>query len=80
MLSLIAIQADDSRTTTGELQADPQRFPDGMPAMVSWLHGQGFNVSLYTSLVRRRSVIGDFQLIVGTIPCVFALCDNYAIR
>lgn len=40
----------DTRDANGNLQADPVRFPSGMPAMVDFIHSQGFKVQIYTSL------------------------------
>ena len=42
----------DERDANGNLQADPSRFPDGMPAMVDFIHAANFSVQIYTSLGR----------------------------
>jgi len=42
----------DERDSDGNLQADPSRFPDGMPAMVDFIHAANFSVQIYTSLGR----------------------------
>jgi len=48
------IWIDDSwpsltRDDGGNLVADPVRFPFGMPALVTYLHGLGFKVGIYSS-------------------------------
>ena len=35
--------------TDGRLMWDTQRFPSGLPALIDWLHEQGFRFGLYTS-------------------------------
>jgi hypothetical protein len=40
----------DTRDANGNLQAEPTRFPDGMAAMVDFIHGHNFSVQIYTSL------------------------------
>jgi alpha-galactosidase len=34
---------------TQQLTWDPSRFPDGLPNLIKWLHGEGFKFGLYTS-------------------------------
>ncbi|MCA1218467.1 glycoside hydrolase family 27 protein [Streptomyces sp. 8L] len=41
-------QADTPRDSSGRLVADPQRFPSGIPALVSRLHRLGLRVGIYT--------------------------------
>jgi alpha-galactosidase len=41
--------ASTSRDTNGDLVADPARFPNGMPALISYLHSLGFKVGIYSS-------------------------------
>ncbi|HEX3782829.1 MAG TPA: hypothetical protein VHX38_24455 [Pseudonocardiaceae bacterium] len=36
------------RDANGNLQADPTKFPDGIPALVAYLHGLGLKVGIYT--------------------------------
>lgn len=36
----------DERDADGNLQADPTRFPDGMPAMVDYIHAANFSVQV----------------------------------
>lgn len=35
-------------STTGELQADPTRFPDGIAALASYVHARGLKLGIYT--------------------------------
>jgi len=49
------VQIDDcfeaeTRSSSGEFQADPSRFPSGMPALADWLHARNFSFGIYTSL------------------------------
>ena len=41
-------QASPSRNAQGELVANPAEFPDGIPALVNWLHARGLKVGIYT--------------------------------
>ncbi|MFF4960344.1 glycoside hydrolase family 27 protein [Streptomyces sp. NPDC001222] len=41
-------QADNPRDTQGRLVANPDRFPSGVPALVSYLHRRGLRVGIYT--------------------------------
>ncbi|HWG26653.1 hypothetical protein [Actinospica sp.] len=41
-------QASTPRNAQGELVANPSEFPDGIPALVSWLHARGLKVGIYT--------------------------------
>ena len=41
-------QATPPRNAQGRLAADPTRFPDGIPALVNYLHGLGLKVGIYT--------------------------------
>ena len=41
-------QATPPRNAAGQLVADPTRFPDGIPALVGYLHGLGLKVGIYT--------------------------------
>ena len=41
---------DDKRSPSGDLQADSERFPSGMPAIVDFIHSHGFKFQIYTSL------------------------------
>ncbi|MBM9503329.1 glycoside hydrolase family 27 protein [Actinacidiphila acididurans] len=41
-------QADNPRDAAGELTANPQRFPSGIPALVDYLHARGLRASIYT--------------------------------
>lgn len=41
-------QADNPRDARGRLTADPERFPSGIPALVSYLHQRGLRVGIYT--------------------------------
>jgi alpha-galactosidase len=41
-------QADQPRDAQGRLTANPERFPDGIPALVSYLHERGLRVGIYT--------------------------------
>ena len=36
------------RDANGNLQADPAKFPDGIPNLVSYVHGLGLKVGIYT--------------------------------
>lgn len=40
--------APTPRDTAGRLVADPARFPDGMAALVRYLHARGFKAGIYT--------------------------------
>ena len=40
---------DTSRNATGYLQADPVKFPGGIPALTSQLHAQGFKFGIYAA-------------------------------
>ena len=35
--------------TTNALRWDPDRFPNGLPSLIDWLHQRGFKFGLYTS-------------------------------
>jgi len=37
------------RDAQGNLQADPNRFPNGMPAVVNYVHGLGLKIGIYSS-------------------------------
>ncbi|MFE9005619.1 glycoside hydrolase family 27 protein [Streptomyces sp. NPDC007875] len=41
-------QADDPRDGQGRLAAHPDRFPSGIPALVSYLHQRGLRAGIYT--------------------------------
>ncbi|HEY4020004.1 MAG TPA: hypothetical protein VGM75_15035 [Pseudonocardiaceae bacterium] len=41
-------QGTPPRDANGNLQADPARFPDGIPNTVDYLHGLGLKVGIYT--------------------------------
>ncbi len=41
-------QASTPRNAQGELVANPAEFPDGIPALVDWLHARGLKVGIYT--------------------------------
>ncbi|MET9088340.1 glycoside hydrolase family 27 protein [Streptomyces sp. NPDC004237] len=41
-------QADNPRDAQGRLVADPERFPSGIPALVSYLHRRGLRAGIYT--------------------------------
>ncbi|WP_329459737.1 glycoside hydrolase family 27 protein [Streptomyces sp. NBC_01497] len=41
-------QADNPRDSAGHLVANPERFPSGIPALVSRLHRLGLRVGIYT--------------------------------
>ncbi|WUI51886.1 glycoside hydrolase family 27 protein [Streptomyces sp. NBC_00414] len=41
-------QADNPRDAQGKLAAHPDRFPSGIPALVSYLHKRGLKAGIYT--------------------------------
>lgn len=41
---------NSSRDAEGRIQADPSRFPSGMPALSAWLHARNLSFGIYTSL------------------------------
>ena len=41
-------QGTPPRDANGNLQADPAKFPDGIPNLVTYLHGLGLKVGIYT--------------------------------
>ena len=41
-------QGTPPRDANGNLQADPTKFPDGIPNLVNYLHGLGLKVGIYT--------------------------------
>lgn len=41
-------QASPPRNAQGELTANPTEFPDGIPALVNWLHARGLKAGIYT--------------------------------
>ncbi|WP_194892811.1 glycoside hydrolase family 27 protein [Catenulispora pinisilvae] len=41
-------QASTPRDAHGDLVANPAAFPDGVPALVDWLHARGLKVGIYT--------------------------------
>jgi alpha-galactosidase len=41
-------QADNPRDAEGRLVANPDRFPSGIPALVSYLHRRGLKAGIYT--------------------------------
>ncbi|MFG2790161.1 glycoside hydrolase family 27 protein [Streptomyces sp. NPDC048419] len=41
-------QADNPRDAQGRLTANPERFPSGIPALVSYLHERGLRAGIYT--------------------------------
>lgn len=41
-------QADNPRDAQGRLVANPDRFPSGIPALVSYLHKRGLKAGIYT--------------------------------
>ncbi|MCI3278436.1 alpha-galactosidase [Streptomyces cylindrosporus] len=41
-------QADNPRDAQGDLVANPDRFPSGIPALVSYLHKRGLRAGIYT--------------------------------
>ena len=41
-------QASPPRNAQGELAANPAEFPDGIPALVKWLHARGLKAGIYT--------------------------------
>ena len=40
--------AANTRTADGKLQADKEQFPDGMAALVDYVHARGLKIGLYT--------------------------------
>ncbi|WP_162528918.1 alpha-galactosidase [Mycolicibacterium sp. CBMA 361] len=48
-VNLDAGWAAPQRTSAGELQADPTRFPDGMAALATYAHDRGMLLGLYAS-------------------------------
>ncbi|WP_443056902.1 glycoside hydrolase family 27 protein [Streptomyces sp. NBC_00669] len=41
-------QADNPRDAQGNLTANPERFPDGIPSLVNYLHARGLKAGIYT--------------------------------
>jgi alpha-galactosidase len=41
-------QADNPRDAQGRLTANPERFPSGIPSLVSYLHKRGLRAGIYT--------------------------------
>lgn len=41
--------ADLRDNTTHKLTWDTERFPNGIPSLIDWLHSKGFKFGLYTS-------------------------------
>jgi alpha-galactosidase len=41
-------QDNPPRNADGQLQANPQEFPDGIPALANWLHARGLKLGIYT--------------------------------
>ncbi|MFI6654390.1 glycoside hydrolase family 27 protein [Streptomyces sp. NPDC050523] len=41
-------QADNPRDAQGRLTANPERFPSGIPALVSYVHKRGLRAGIYT--------------------------------
>ncbi|MFE9248989.1 glycoside hydrolase family 27 protein [Streptomyces sp. NPDC007088] len=41
-------QADEPRDASGRLVAHPERFPSGIPSLVSYLHARGLKAGIYT--------------------------------
>lgn len=42
-----------NRTATGDLQADPDKFPSGLNSLSTWLRDMGITLGLYTDLSSR---------------------------
>src|SRR4051812_14277703 len=42
-----------ARDGSGRLQADPLRFPSGIPALAAYVHARGLRLGLYTSIGAR---------------------------
>eukprot|EP00041_Stephanoeca_diplocostata_P033003 m.1076987 g.1076987 ORF g.1076987 m.1076987 type:complete len:497 (+) comp24250_c0_seq5:69-1559(+) len=40
----------ERNSTTGQIEGDPVRFPEGMPAFIAKLHDMGFKFGLYTDI------------------------------
>jgi len=40
--------AANNRTADGKLQPNKEQFPDGMPALVDYVHARGLKIGLYT--------------------------------
>ena len=41
-------QADEPRSADGDLQADPERFPEGLASLVDYIHSKGLRAGIYT--------------------------------
>ena len=49
---------------TQEIEGDPSRFPEGMPAFIGKLHAMGFKFGLYTDI----GTMGCHHPFVGSWP------------
>lgn len=56
-------QADNLRDAQARLVANPDRFPSGIPALVSYLHRRGLRAGIYTdaACLRRRQELRPGQ-------------------
>jgi hypothetical protein len=59
-----------SRDAQGTIQADPQAFPSGIPALVDYVHSKKLKFGLYSGIG-----IDQFQFIIsdGTIATVLLI-------
>lgn len=39
--------ASHNRTSDGQLQPDPERFPSGIPALANYIHSKGLKLGIY---------------------------------
>jgi alpha-galactosidase len=75
-----AMTRDDSNTITW----DTDRFPSGLPALISWLHERGFLFGLYTSVGNETCSTGGRanktiqRGIPGSCPSNRTIVDNQA--
>jgi alpha-galactosidase len=61
-----------ARDANGALQADPQNFPDGIPAVASYVHGLGLKLGMYLDVgtqtcMQRPGSAGFFAQDVSTL-------------
>jgi alpha-galactosidase len=67
-----------TRDAQGRLQADPTRFPSGMPALVEYVHTRGLKMGVYTCVgteTCRGGLPGSYgHFEIDAQVCVCSLC------
>ena len=70
--TLCLVVSDTNRTSDGQLQPDPSRFPSGMASLASYIHSKDLKLGLYLC-------IGEVRVNLGA-PVSAPLCVCVCVR